>query len=300
MEPDESAGGSPLCDGSALRERRSALGAPATSVGRGFFFRDSSPSFGERNVIYGLYQSAAGIMSNSYRQDVIANNLANSETTGFKRDVTAFRQRLTAARENRKSGDWSDSVYEGLGGGLLAMPNQADFSQGALQETGAASDIAIQGKGFLAVKQGDQTLLTRDGRFSVNQNGNLILTSGQAVLDTAGQPITVGTDGPLTIDSDGQITQNGKQLGRVGVYNVDNAASLKKVGGNLFAASDNDPIHAGDATLRSGFVEQSNVEPTSEMADLMDVQRQIQANANMIQTQDSTLQRLVNDVGKIS
>lgn len=251
-------------------------------------------------MIYGLYQSAAGIMSNSYRQDVIANNLANSETTGFKRDVTAFRQRLTAARENRKSGDWSDSVYEGLGGGLLAMPNQADFSQGALQETGAASDIAIQGKGFLAVKQGDQTLLTRDGRFSVNQNGNLILTSGQAVLDTAGQPITVGTDGPLTIDSDGQITQNGKQLGRVGVYNVDNAASLKKVGGNLFAASDNDPIHAGDATLRSGFVEQSNVEPTSEMADLMDVQRQIQANANMIQTQDSTLQRLVNDVGKIS
>jgi flagellar basal-body rod protein FlgF len=252
-------------------------------------------------MIYGLYQSAAGIMSNSYRQDVIANNLANSETTGFKRDVTNFRQRFTAAQEMRKVGDgWSDSPYEGLGGGLLAMPNEVDFAQGALRETSAPSDLAIQGQGYFAVKQGDKTLLTRDGRFSVNQSGNLILTSGQAVLDTAGQPITVGTDGPLQIDSDGQITQNGRQLAKIGVFNVDNQASLTKVGGNLFAASDDHPMQAIDATVRSGFVEDSNVEPTTEMADMMDVQRQIQANANMIQTQDSTLQRLVNDVGKIS
>ena len=155
-------------------------------------------------------------------------------------------------------------------------------------------------KGFFAVKQGDKTLLTRDGRMSVNKNGDLILTSGQAVLDNAGAPIHAGNDGPLTIDPDGQITQNGKPIGRLGVYNVDNPSSLTKVGGNLFAMNDNDPMHAVDATFQSGFVEQSNVEPTSEMADLMDVQRQISANANMIQAQDSTQQLLENTVGKIS
>lgn len=251
-------------------------------------------------MIYGLYLSASGIMSNSYRQDVIANNLANSETTGFKRDETAFRERLTAAKESRKTGDWSDSVYEGLGGGLLAMPNHIDFSSGALTATGAPSDVAIQGKGFFAVKQGDKTLLTRDGRFSVNQKGNLVLQGGEEVLDNAGAPVHAGSDGPLAINSDGQITQNGRPLGRLGVYNVENPASLTKVGGNLFATTQNDPMRPAEATLHSGYVEQSNVEPTSEMADLMDTQRQIEANANMIRTQDSTLQRLVNDVGKIS
>ena len=101
-------------------------------------------------MIYGLYLSAAGVMSSSYRQDVIANNLANSETIGFKRDLPLSRARLTAAQEFR-AGHGSDPLMEGLGGGLLASPSMVDTSSGDLEDTSNPLDVAIQGSGFFAV-----------------------------------------------------------------------------------------------------------------------------------------------------
>ena len=94
--------------------------------------------------------------------------------------------------------------------------------------------------------------------------------------------------------------EDGKPVARLGVYNVADPTSLTKAGGNLLAVADPNTLVPSNSTLRSEFVEQSNVDPATEMAELMDAQRQLEANANMIRTQDSTLQRLVNDVGKIS
>lgn len=249
-------------------------------------------------MIYGLYLSASGVAANSYRQDVIANNLANSETVGFKRDIANFKQRLMASQERRSPGSWSDSALEGLGGGLLAMPTRTDFSPGSIQDTGSPLDVAIQGEGFFAVKEGDQTMLTRAGRFSVNRDGKLVLSSGQQVLSNASQPITLSTTAPLSIGSDGQITQNGQPVAQLGVFNVEDKSALTKVGGDLLNPGDS-VLQPVAAKLRSQFIEGSNVDPATEMAVLMDSQRQIEANANMIHMQDETLQRLVNDVGKI-
>src|SRR5438045_6324524 len=101
-------------------------------------------------MIYGLWLSATGVISNSYRQDVIANNLANVETVGFKRNVPMFQQRLTEAQARRQA-DQSNPLLDHLGGGLLCAPTQLDTSAGDAEQTGNPLDLSIHGKGYLAV-----------------------------------------------------------------------------------------------------------------------------------------------------
>ena len=146
---------------------------------------------------YGLYLSASGVMANSYRQDVIANNLANSETVGFKRDLALFQERRTAFQERGGSG-WSDPLLEHIGGGILATPTVVDTHQGDLEPTANPLDVAIQGNGYFAVSDGQEKHLTRDGRFMMNSAGELILSTeqGNHILDEKGKPIKLRSRRP--------------------------------------------------------------------------------------------------------
>jgi len=113
---------------------------------------------------YGLYLSAMGVLANSQRQDVIANNLANSETIGFKKDLALFQQQRTEAQisgHRRESND----LLEPLGGGLVPTGTTLDLSQGPIEATGNPLDVAIAGDGYFAVRSGDRMMLTRAGRF---------------------------------------------------------------------------------------------------------------------------------------
>src|SRR6478609_8545474 len=108
-----------------------------------------------RRMIYGLYLSASGVISSSHKQDVIANNLANAETAGFKRDVPQFQQRLSEVEQRRASAmqsGWSDSNLANIGGGLFVMPNSPDLSQGSMESTSSPLDVAIDGEGYFAVQ----------------------------------------------------------------------------------------------------------------------------------------------------
>jgi len=246
-------------------------------------------------MLYGLYLSATGVLTNSYRQDVIANNLANSETVGFKKDVALFQQRLTATQEQRKIAAHGDPrMLENLGGGVFASPTLVDSSQGELEPTGNQLDIAVQGNGYFAVKAGGNSRLTRDGRFMVDRAGK-----DQQVLDIQHRPIAIDSTQPLSIGKDGVITQAGKPVAQVGLFDVPDKTKLQKEPGNLLNAGEM-PLRPATGTLRSEFVERSNVDPTTELAQLMDAQRQLEANANMIRYQDQMLGKLVNEVGKIS
>src|SRR3954469_11718253 len=121
-------------------------------------------------MIYGLYLSATGVMTSSYRQDVIANNLANSETVGFKRDLALFQERRTEAQSGSNHSCWSNPDLENLGGGLLATPTAVDDKQGELEPTGNNLDVAILGRGYFSVDAGARgRMLTRDGQFMVNR-----------------------------------------------------------------------------------------------------------------------------------
>jgi flagellar basal-body rod protein FlgG len=254
-------------------------------------------------VIYGLYLSATGVLTNSYRQDVIANNLANAQTVGFKRSLALFQQRPTEAQSSGDS-ESTDPMLEGIGGGMLATPTSIDFSAGQIEETGQNLDVAIHGRGFFAVKDGDQTKLTRNGRFMIDRDGFLSLAneSGQHVLDVNHNPIQVGgiPQSVISIGKDGMITADNQILGQLGLVEVPDESQLTPRGGTLYSyGGDSKQLARASGQLASGFLEGANVDPMTEMTQLINCQRQLEANANMIRFQDQTLSRLVNDVGKI-
>jgi flagellar basal-body rod protein FlgG len=255
-------------------------------------------------MLYGLYLSATGVMTNSYRQDVIANNLANAQTVGFKKDLTLFKQRPTAAEESPAHADWTDPLMDKMGGGTFAMPIAVDTTQGELQHTGSNLDTAIDGDGYFAVDANGKQRLTRNGEFLIDRDGNLVLADGRGekVLDPTGKPIQLDSSAAnvTSIGQDGQITQAGKVINKIGMFSVPDPTSLKKEGGTLLSGPDISQLSPSNSTLRSEFLENANVDPATEMAALMDTQRQLEANANMIKYQDQTLDELVNTVGKIS
>ena len=254
---------------------------------------------------YGLYLSATGVLTNLHRQDVIANNLANVETVGFKRNIATFQQRLTEAQQRGGAENQeTDPMLEHIGGGLFCAPTRLDMSQGELERTANNLDVSILGQGFFAVRDNDQARLTRDGRFMLDNAGNLIMTNASAshVLGPDGQPISIPgyVSTAVEVAKDGTISAHGQPIGRVGVFNVPDPSQLVKEGGGLLSYPDlSKKMTPIDANLRNGFVERSNVDPATELTTLMEAQRQLEANANMIRYQDQTLGRCVNDVGKI-
>jgi len=263
-------------------------------------------------MIYGLYLSASGVMSSSHKQDVIANNLANAETIGFKRDQPLFQQRMTeaqAARAGHGRRGWSDPILENLGGGLLIGSRSVDTSQGALEHTSAPLDVAIRGNGYFAVQASNGSgpggasalALTRNGQFMVNGEGYIVLgtDAGQQVLSVDRQPIRAApSGGPLNVSNDGSITQDGQAIGQIGVFEVGDPGKLKNLGGTLLNPAEAGALRRSDSTLQPEFLERSNVDPTTELTELMKTQRLLEANAQMIRYQDQTLGKLI-EVGKI-
>jgi flagellar basal-body rod protein FlgB len=256
---------------------------------------------------YGMYLSATGVLTNSYRQDVIANNLANAETVGFKRNLALFHERLAEQIVARQSGalsfDSADPLFDLMTGGTLAAPTAVDTRQGELEQTGNTLDVAIQGSGYFAVQHGNDKHLTRDGRFILDRAGNLILanSAGDRVLDVRGKPIAIdpSLSPHLSITDDGQISAQGVTLAQIGLFDVPNPHQLVKRGRTLLSYPNPSEFTPGAGSLRSKFVERSNVDPTLELTQLMDAQRQLEANANMIRYQDQAMGKLVNEVGKI-
>lgn len=254
-------------------------------------------------MLYGLYLSATGVMTNSYRQDVIANNIANSETVGFKRDLATFQERRTELQDSGMAPSRSNALLEKLGGGILASPTQMDHAQGDMDRTGSNLDIAIRGEGYFTVGNGQTTNLTRDGRLMVNNKGHLAMAidPNMELLDIKGKPVTVDSNIAPVIDAQGNVTQKDQTVGRLAVVEAPDATQLRKAGGTLLTYSDMTKVRpAGGATVESGYREMSNVEPSAELSNLMDAQRQLEANANMIRYQDSMLAKVCNEVGKIS
>jgi flagellar basal-body rod protein FlgF len=254
-------------------------------------------------MIYGLYLSATGVMTNSYRQDVIANNLANAQTVGFKRNLALLQQRRTEAQSSGEL-EKSDPMLESIGGGLLLAPTAVDRSEGALELTNGNLDVAIHGSGYFTVQDGNDVRLTRNGQFMTDREGTLILAdgSGHQVLDAQGKPIQL-KDVPasqMSIDKDGTISANGQIVAKLGLVDVPSEGLLTQRGGTLMSYPDMKSLTPASGTLQSGFVEQSNVDPTTELTQLINAQRQLEANANMIRMQDQTLAEAVTDVGKIS
>jgi len=252
-------------------------------------------------MVYGIYQSAAGLQVNQYRQDVLANNLANVDTAGFKHDLTVVRERRVESDEDLVDTSWTDPMLNHLTGGSLVAPTVTAFEQGMIKTDGGPLDVAITGDGFFTVQDGDAVRYTRDGRFTLDAEGHLVTVAGsRPVLDQQGQPIVVPPDaaGKAQIDGSGQVRAGDATYGRLGIVAFEDKSALCKAGGNLFEAVGAEPV-AHTVALQTKAFEASTVDPTRALVAMIEVTRAYQLNATMLTLADSTLSRAVNDIARL-
>lgn len=252
---------------------------------------------------YGLQIAASGVFTALYRQDVYSNNLANMDTPGFKPDIPSSTPRRAVREED---GVWnlpSNRLLERLGAGTLLNRNSISFAQGSLRDTGNPLDVGIRGEGFFAVKDGDKTLLTRDGRFTRNAQGMLTLAAGGLpILDDGGNPITIPEGGSLTIDGMGTLRVNGAAIARLQVLDIADRASLEKAGHSLFSVPDEilKTAKRAGGEVRQFSVEESGADEVLTIMQITSASRDVDANASMIREHDRLLDRAINTLGRVT
>lgn len=252
----------------------------------------------------GLYISAAGMKAQQTQQAVIANNLANSNTAGFKRDLVLMQSRLNAGQEDPRMFPYRVPELQNQGGGVLAVGNGVDLTQGNFEDSSNQTDVALNGPGFFTVAgENGQKLLTRNGRFQMTQDGNLVTAVGQhAVLDADGQPIVLNPKLAVDIGVDGQISQGDNALPvKLGLVDVTNPLRLVKLGGNVMTVDQPEALVQAtpDTRVLQFHLEASGVDPMAELVNMMEGQRAFDANARMISYQDQTLSQL-NTIGRVA
>lgn len=246
---------------------------------------------------YGLYISAEGAVAQNRRMEVLANNIANVDTAGFKRQLAIFQARYSEAIEQGIDYSGSRSIND-LGGGVMVRETKTDFSPGPLRSTGLETDVAIDGDGFFQVQKGNETFLTRAGAFEITNEGALTTPDGYPVLSSDGEPIVIAEDGGAwRINDAGGIEQGGGIIANLALVRAPSLDQLEHVGENLFALPDRvaaDAVPDEERQVRSGFVEQSSVRSTREMMDLIECSRAFEANTSMIKNQDQMIGTLVS------
>lgn len=252
-------------------------------------------------MIYGLWQSAGGLQAQEYRQTLLANNLANVDTPGFRADRVAFSDRLNAAAA--RGAALQAPELKNMTGGVFETEVYTDyaFKDASLVPTGNPLDVAVQGEGFLAVQSSAGPRYTRDGRMIMDASGALIhAASGRAMLDIGGRPITLDPTSRegLKIDARGVIRQGDTPVGQLAVVDFTDRGRLTKEGENLFVAQAA-PDLAATGQVRQALHEGSNVEPARTLVDMIAAARAYEANARLISLQDESLGRVVNDVGRV-
>jgi flagellar basal-body rod protein FlgF/flagellar basal-body rod protein FlgG len=248
---------------------------------------------------YGLYISAEGAQAQSRRVEIIANNLANVDTLGFKRELAICQARYAESIEQGLESPGAGSIDD-IGGGIMVRQTKADYSPGPVRRTENPSDVAIEGEGFFAVRKGDETLLTRAGNFRITSTGELVTQQGYSVLSDAGTPIVVNPgNGPWEITTTGGVRQRDGSPQNLALVKPASYNDLTKVGENLFRATDQtEPLPPADRRVAAGYVELSAVRPTVEMTALIEASRLLEANVNLMKAQDEMLAGLINRVLK--
>ncbi|MCR4399941.1 MAG: flagellar basal-body rod protein FlgF [Syntrophomonadaceae bacterium] len=249
-------------------------------------------------MIRGLYTACSGMLLQAARQDVIANNVANAGTAGFRRDdvVCSSFPQLLMYRAGESGGSRVAPIGK-LGTGAAVTMTRTDSSAGLLQRTERGLDVAIGGAGYLVLQTPGGSLFTRDGALQVGADGFLQNRQGYPVLGDKG-PIAVGA-GEVAIDAEGVVTVDGKPAGKLRVVTLPQPAQLRKVGGNALAADQAAVEEVAHPNLMAGYLEASNVNAVREMVDLIAVLRAYEANQKVVQAHDHTLEAAVNRVGAL-
>lgn len=225
----------------------------------------------------------AGLLN---QMDAIANNIANSTTTGFKREGTLFSEWVALT---------GDSPSLSIG---YANTRVVDIMQGGLAPTGGAFDLAVEGDGFFLVQgPNNQQMLTRAGAFTIGADGTLQTSDGFPVLDESGAQVFIPPDaGKVTVAQDGTLSANGKPLGKMGLWGPTDPLSMTHQQGTLFSASGYQPVTTGK--IMQGFLEESNVNPINEIASMINVQRAYQLGQSFLDREDDRSRNVIQTLGR--
>lgn len=259
----------------------------------------------------GIFTAVSGAMAQSARLDTVANNLANVNTTGFKRDGQLFREYLTSynkepgAIEAPRVPASLESFYAHNGGDKSFVDldgTYSDFSQGTIRPTGNSLDVALEGDGFFEVATPEGGRYTRAGNFSVDGDGRLVTKQGFPVQRQGGGEFRFTTS-DVTISGNGEVFEQGQSVGTLALVRVANKDALLKQGANLFALKENldaQISQAVDVKVNQGFLEGSNVNIVREMTDMISATRTFESTQKAIQAYDQMAAKVVNEVPKLN
>jgi len=232
----------------------------------------------------------------AYRaMDVIANNLANVSTPGFKREAAKFEEYIAHVRpaEDQKGPQTVSFVKDA---GVLR-----DSIQGNTEKTGATYDLALTSSGYFQVQTPAGMRYTRDGHFSLDSEGNLVTGEGYQVQGDGGAITIAPIDGEISIAPDGTVSSVvngvGNQLGKVKVVDFANDAALTKVGSNLYSTNQQ-PITPATVNMRQGSLEASNVQPVIEISHMIEVMRAYEATATLSKSQEDLMRQAITTLGQ--
>jgi len=264
-------------------------------------------------MIRGLYTSGWSMLANSRKLDVITNNMANVNTSAFKKDTVVF-ESFPSVLTKRINDTRSPLNPSGNIGNMQLGSDVGEiftyYTQGQLQQTGNDYDLAIKddtsgqsaSPGFFTIGVTDpkdntmKEFYTKDGTFVLNSNNQLVTKDGNYVLGKSG-PITLES-GKFLVNEKGEVIQNGAVIDTLRIAQFSDATKLRKYGNNLIQNAGGEVVDF-KGTVLQGYTEQSNVNVVSEMVDMITVMRAYEANQKILQAQDDTLQKACNEVGVV-
>ena len=250
--------------------------------------------------MYGTYLSASGADSYSRYLEVIANNVANVDTPGFRRELPVVKAFHAEAIQQGLAAP-GDGGLNDLGGGVGMFETVTSFEIGQIQRTGVQSDVMLadpRGDHFFVVDQGGQQMLTRAGNFLFDKDGYLVTQSGRQVMAANGGPVRINPNLPYEFDSTGSVVQaaTGTRT-ELAVVRPNSLHDLTHEGENMFASQGTmQSVPTEERRVRAGFLETSAARPVQEMVDMIKVTKAYEANVRMIQQQDGITESLLSRV----
>ena len=281
-------------------------------------------------MLRGFYTAATGMIAQQRRTEMLTNNMSNANTPGYKADQSSLRsfpEMLLSRLENKNVATMNgltlptSNVVGAVNTGVYVQEIASSFSQGTLQETGNSTDFALtdismpvnvengrRGTVFFAVgRPGGEMVYTRNGNFTVDQEGFLTVPNGNYVLDVNGNGIQVGND-QFTIDETGAIRlDGGDYVTNIGIAYAENPLALEKGPDSFYSYLEdgglpmlnNEAIPGVQYSLQQGFVEGSNVDTSQAMTEMLTAYRAFEANQKILQAYDKSLEKAVTEIGRV-
>lgn len=257
-------------------------------------------------MIRGIYTAAGAMAAQMAKQEVIANNLANLNTSGFKEDLAIYKTRAdktiyrVEAVGGARSGAAAAEKMGELSTGVYLDEIATRMEVGEMRATDEPLDLALTEQGFFVVRdEKGEEFLTRGGSFKRDHAGMIVDNAGRTLMSESG-PVRLAGQGPLRIDKEGRIAEGPIVLGKLRTLETDQVGTaLEKLGGSLWRIKDPAGLQPARSEVLQGFLEASNVNPMREMAEMIEAQRTYEASQRMILSQDETIAKAVNDLGRV-